>query len=74
MSSRQLNQWCSSKGGLSCFESSAKEAIKVEEAFVEAARKAVIQESMSEQYNDFPNPIQLGANEATNEQKQGCSC
>ena len=74
VSSRHLNQWCSAKGGLPCFESSAKEAIRVEEAFIEAARKALVQESLSEQYNDFPDQIQLGATESHTQQKEGCGC
>jgi len=62
------------KGGIASFESSAKEAINVEQAFQEAARKALAQEMQHDQYNDFPDQIQLNANTPSQQPREGCSC
>lgn len=74
VTSRQLSQWCTSKGGLSFFESSAKDAINVEQAFQEAARKALAQDSMTEQYNEFPDQIRLTPTQPTKPASEGCGC
>ena len=74
VTTKQLHQWCSLKGGIASFESSAKEAINVEQAFQEAARKALAQEMQHDQYNDFPDQIQLNANTPSQQPREGCSC
>jgi Ras-related protein Rab-7A len=74
VSPRQLAQWCAAKGGVSSFEASAKEAINVEQAFQEAARKALAQEMQEDQYNDFPDQIRLNANSPAEPAREGCSC
>ena len=40
--------WCESKGGIPYYETSAKEAVNVEQAFEEAARNALLQERVDE--------------------------
>ena len=42
---RRAQQWCQSKGDISYFECSAKEALNVEQAFQSVARAALAQES-----------------------------
>ena len=74
VTTKQLHQWCSLKGDIASFESSAKEAINVEQAFQEAARKALAQEMQHDQYNDFPDQIQLNANTPSQQSREGCSC
>lgn len=74
VTTKQLQQWCTMKGGIASFESSAKEAINVEQAFQEAARKALAQEMQHDQYNDFPDQIQLNANTPAQQSREGCSC
>jgi len=74
VATKQLQQWCSLKGGIASFESSAKEAINVEQAFQEAARKALAQEMQHDQYNDFPDQIQLNANTPSQQPREACSC
>jgi len=71
---KQLHQWCTTKGGIVSFEASAKEAINVEQAFQEAARRALAQEMQHDQYNDFPDQIQLNANTPPQQPREGCSC
>jgi len=46
----------------------------VEQAFQEAARKALAQEMQHDQYNDFPDQIQLNANTPSQQSREGCSC
>jgi len=46
----------------------------VEQAFQEAARKALAQEMQHDQYNDFPDQIQLNANTPSQQPREGCSC
>ncbi|GFU19790.1 ras-related protein rab7 [Nephila pilipes] len=64
--------WCQSKNNIPYFETSAKEAINVEQAFQSLAKNAIVQDSEVELYNEFPDQIKL-----TNEQaprSDGCAC
>lgn len=45
MSSKRAQQWCQSKNNIPYFETSAKEAINVEQAFQTIAKNALAQES-----------------------------
>ncbi|XP_064632505.1 ras-related protein Rab-7a [Lineus longissimus] len=72
VSAKRAQGWCHSKGDIPYFETSAKEAINVEQAFHTVAKNALAQETEVELYNEFPEQIKL-----TNEQKQqkeGCGC
>ena len=86
--------FCQSKGGIPYFETSAKEAINVEQAFegkhhrrfwgtrlvghvgltkfphVVIARQALAQEEAGDFSNDYPEPINIRAENDNN----GCSC
>lgn len=69
----KATQWCKSKGPkpIPYFETSAKEAIKVEVAFLEAAQAALQQESAD---NDvfIPDTINLSKAPAPAKEKSGC--
>lgn len=72
MSTKRAQGWCHSKNDIPYFETSAKEAINVEQAFQTIAKNAVARESEVELYNEFPDQIKL-----TNDSKpksDGCSC
>ncbi|KAH6883778.1 GTP-binding protein ypt7 [Coprinopsis sp. MPI-PUGE-AT-0042] len=75
-SKRQVTQkralaWCQAKGNIPYFETSAKEAINVEQAFQTVALKALEQESEEQLFNDYPDSFPLDAHESEN---SGCSC
>jgi Ras-related protein Rab-7A len=70
ISSKRAMAFCQSKGGIPYFETSAKEAVNVEQAFEVIARQALAQEDVGDFSNDFPEtiPIDLKGNEG------GCAC
>jgi len=70
---RRAQQWCQSKGDISYFECSAKEALNVEQAFQSVARAALAQESESDMLSDFPDKIDLNANQRDQKENK-CSC
>ena len=51
VSTKRAQQWCQSKGDIPYFETSAKEAINVEQAFQTVAKNALAQETEVELYN-----------------------
>lgn len=77
--------WCQSKGNIPYFETSAKEAINVEQAFQAACKNALAMESEgdmqvppsssnsdSRRYSDYPDPIKINASDQ--DTQYGCSC
>merc|ERR1719423_426025 len=60
------------KGELPYFETSAKEAINIEQAFQSIARTALAQEQDLELVNEFPDQIRLG--DQSEPRKDGCAC
>lgn len=57
VSQKRAMTWCQSKGNIPYFETSAKEAINVEQAFQAACKNALSQESEADMYvflDDFP--------------------
>ena len=72
MSAKRAQTWCHGKGDIPYFETSAKEAINVEQAFQTVAKNALAQETEVELYNDFPEQIKL-TNEQT-QSKDNCGC
>ena len=54
------------------FETSAKEAINVEQAFQTIAKNALAQETEVELYNDFPDQIKLSGDNKP--RSNDCSC
>ncbi|KAI9890100.1 MAG: Rab GTPase ypt7 [Vezdaea aestivalis] len=71
ISQKRAMTFCQSKGGIPYFETSAKEAMNVEEAFQVIARNALAQE-VSEEFNgDFPDdPINIHLEN----DGDGCAC
>lgn len=72
VSSKRAQAWCQSKNNIPYFETSAKEAVNVESAFITVARNGLAQESEVELYrNDFPDQIRLDDREVTHD---SCAC
>ncbi|CAG5983712.1 unnamed protein product [Menidia menidia] len=74
VTTKRAQAWCQSKNNIPYFETSAKEAINVEQAFQTIARNALKQETEVELYNEFPEPIKLGRNEPAKPSAEACSC
>lgn len=73
MSAKRAQGWCNSKGDIPYFETSAKEAICVEQAFQTVAKNALSQETDVELYNEFPDQIKLN-NDQNKQNQGGCAC
>ena len=72
VSSKRAQAWCQSKNNIPYFETSAKEAVNVDSAFITVARNGLAQESEVELYrNDFPDQIRLNDRETTHD---SCAC
>lgn len=67
---KRAQAYCQSRGNMPYFETSAKEATNVEQAFDVIARNALAQEESEEYPGDFPDPINLNLNE----ERDGCAC
>ncbi|KAF7389272.1 hypothetical protein HZH66_010409 [Vespula vulgaris] len=74
VSSKRAQQWCQSKNNIPYFETSAKEAINVEQAFQTIAKNALAQESEVELYNEFPDQIKLTNDQRNNGKGDSCAC
>lgn len=72
VTAKRAQGWCQSKGDIPYFETSAKEAINVEQAFQTVAKNALAQETEVELYNEFPGEIKLTGD--NNKQKESCGC
>ncbi|KAK4192874.1 putative ras [Podospora australis] len=59
ISTKRAMTFCQSKGNIPYFETSAKEAINVEQAFEVIARNALLQEESEEFSGDFQDPINI---------------
>ncbi|CRG83995.1 putative Ras-related protein Rab7 [Talaromyces islandicus] len=71
ISSKRAMTFCQSKGNLPYFETSAKEAVNVEQAFEVIARSALAQEEADEfNSNDFGDPINI----RLDSERDGCAC
>uniref|UniRef100_A0AAY4BM68 Uncharacterized protein n=1 Tax=Denticeps clupeoides TaxID=299321 RepID=A0AAY4BM68_9TELE len=68
---KRAQAWCQSKSNIPYFETSAKEAINVDQAFQTIARNALKQESETDTY--FPDKIEL-KNERPPPSGDGCNC
>uniref|UniRef100_A0A672FC96 Ras-related protein rab7-like n=1 Tax=Salarias fasciatus TaxID=181472 RepID=A0A672FC96_SALFA len=74
VTTKRAQAWCHSKNNIPYFETSAKEAINVEQAFQTIARNALKQETEVELYNEFPEPIKLDRNDRAKPSAESCSC
>jgi len=72
---KRAKSWCQVKGNIPYFETSAKEAINVEQAFQTIASNALQQETEVELYNSSfmaSNPIEVDSN--SSKAKEDCAC
>lgn len=72
VTAKRSQGWCQSKGDIPYFETSAKEAINVEQAFQTVAKNALAQETEVELYNEFPDQIKITND--NNKPKESCGC
>ncbi|GAB1598489.1 ras-related protein Rab-7a [Argonauta hians] len=72
VSAKRAQGWCHTKGEIPYFETSAKEAINVEQAFQTVAKNALAQETEVELYNEFPDQIKITSDQ--NKPQEACSC
>jgi len=70
ISNKRAMTFCQSKGDIPYFETSAKEAINIDQAFEEIARNALAQEESEEFSGDFDDPINI----RIENDRDGCSC
>lgn len=73
ISAKRAQQWCQSKNNIPFYETSAKEAINVDQAFETIAKNALAQETDINLYNDFPDQIKLSGDQKASGSDQ-CSC
>lgn len=76
LTTRQISQkrataFCQSKGNIPYFETSAKEALNVEQAFEVIAKNALAQEATDDYGGDFSDPINLNLSDS---RSSGCAC
>ncbi|OOO05428.1 small GTP-binding protein domain-containing protein [Aspergillus oryzae] len=70
ISSKRAMTFCQSKGNIPYFETSAKEAVNVEQAFEVIARSALAQEEAEEFSGEFSDPINIHLDS----ERDGCAC
>lgn len=63
-----------SKNNIPYFETSAKEALNVEQAFQTIAKNALEQESEVELYPEFPDKINLNNQDNRGPRQDSCGC
>uniref|UniRef100_A0A8D0GIS1 RAB7A, member RAS onco family n=1 Tax=Sphenodon punctatus TaxID=8508 RepID=A0A8D0GIS1_SPHPU len=73
VTTKRAQAWCYSKNNIPYFETSAKEAINVEQAFQTIARNALKQVCLK---NDLPScePIKLDKKDRAKASAESCSC
>ena len=72
---KRIQAWCQNKGDIPYFETSAKEAINVNQAFQTIAQHALQQEfNMDSPVDDLPGAIVLNQTSEDLKSGSGCSC
>ncbi|KAI7688840.1 hypothetical protein SSS_01409 [Sarcoptes scabiei] len=65
VSVKRAQGWCQSKNNIPYFETSAKEALNVDQAFLTVAKNSLAQETEVELYNsEFPDKINLSQDQS----------
>ncbi|CDH49017.1 rab small monomeric gtpase [Lichtheimia corymbifera JMRC:FSU:9682] len=72
VSQKRAMAFCQAKGNIPYFETSAKEAINVEQAFQTIAKNALQQETDVELYSDLSDPIRIDSE--SSKEFSGCAC
>ncbi|KAG2195274.1 rab small monomeric GTPase [Mucor mucedo] len=72
VSQKRAMAFCQAKGNIPYFETSAKEAINVEQAFQTIAKNALQQETDVELYSDISDPIRIDSDNTKD--FSGCAC
>ncbi|ORZ03140.1 small GTPase superfamily [Syncephalastrum racemosum] len=72
VSQKRAMAFCQAKGNIPYFETSAKEAINVEQAFQTIAKNALQQETDVELYSEFNDPIHIDSDNT--KEFGGCAC
>jgi len=70
---RKAMQWCQEKNNVPYFETTAKEAINVEQAFQTIAKNALAREKEQDIYPDIPDVIDVG-NNSNKPPSSSCNC
>ncbi|KAJ8956096.1 hypothetical protein NQ318_016549, partial [Aromia moschata] len=75
ISSKRAQQWCQSKNNIPYFETSAKEGLNVEQAFLAIAKNALAQQNSTvDLYNEFPDQIKLTNTQKPSSNGDSCAC
>lgn len=75
ISAKRAQQWCQSKNNIPYFETSAKEGLNVEQAFLAIAKNALAQQNSTvDLYNEFPDQIKLTQTQKSNGNGDSCAC
>lgn len=74
VSQKWAQQWCQGKNNIPYFETSAKEAINVEQAFYTIAQNALAQETDADLYTEFPETIKIPPGGQQGRSGGDCSC
>jgi len=73
VTTKRAMQWCQEKNNVPYFETSAKEAINVEQAFQTIAKNALAREKEQDIYTDIPDQIKINADQ-NKPPSSNCSC
>jgi len=71
VSTKRAQQWCHTKNEIPYFETSAKEAINVEQAFQTIAKNALAQET-EDAFPDIPDIVR--PNQQEQRKQENCAC
>lgn len=75
ISSKRAQQWCQTKNNMPFFETSAKDGLNVEQAFLAIAKNALAQQNSTvDLYNEFPDQIKLSNSNKPNSNGDSCAC
>jgi len=73
VTTKKAMQWCQEKNNVPYFETSAKEAVKVEQAFQTIAKNALAREKDQDLYTDIPEQIKIN-NDPRPAGSSTCNC
>lgn len=75
ISAKRAQQWCQSKNNIPYFETSAKEGLNVEQAFLAIAKNALAQQTSTvDLYNEFTDHITITNTPKPSGNSDNCAC